>query len=301
MALWSSAQSDVFLSTFNISNVLTQVTPLLVVAAGQTFVVASGGLDLSVGATVSLASVIAATSFDTHTVPVTLVMVLAVALTIGAVNGIAVSAGLNPFLVTLASLSIVQGLAFTVLDTPGGHVPDGFGEIAGYWGPAPVALPLITVLAALASLVLHRTKTGTHIVAVGGDIEVARVSGVLITRSQIWPYVLSALGAAIAGLFIVARIRAGSPTIGDSFTLDSLAAVVLGGSMLGGGRATMFGSVVGALSLGLLANSLNLLGISSFYQTPVKGLVLIIAVLVPNALGLLVDRQRRIHAAHRAT
>lgn len=293
-------QSDNFFNPFNVSNVLVQATPLLLIAIGQTFVVATGGLDLSVGAVASLAAVLVAALSESIGIAPAVAIALAGGLGVGLLNGLAVAYGLTSFLVTLGSLSIAQGIALLVLATPGGSVPDGYGELAGYFGGGviPVALPAVTAIAVIAAVVLRRSRAGAHIVAVGGDEHVARLCGVRVGRTLVAAYVLSAAGATLAGLFLAARTRSGDPLIGARFTLDSLAAVVLGGTVLAGGRATIFGTCVAALALGLLANVLNLVGVPPFYQTPVKGLLVIGAVLLPALVGMVVlARRRRAEAA----
>jgi ribose transport system permease protein len=291
-----------FASAFNVSNVLTQVTPLALVAIGQTFVVGSRGLDLSVGSTVSLVAVVAASLFGPLGVAGGLAAAVAAGLLVGLVNGLAVARGLEPFLVTLASLSVVQGVAFLILETPGGQVPDAVTGIAGYWGGTfPRALPLVLVVALAAGLLLRRTRAGTHLLAVGGDREVARLNGVRVRPTLVWPYVLSAGCAVLAGLFLVARTRTGDPLIGQSLPLDSLAAVVLGGTALAGGRVTLVGSLAGALALGVLSNLLNFAGVSDYWQLPVKGAILVAAVLLPGVVAAGVERRRRARLAREVT
>jgi ribose/xylose/arabinose/galactoside ABC-type transport system permease subunit len=293
LVLLGASRSDAFLSSFNIGNVLVQVTALLLVSIGQTYAVASGGLDLSVGSIVSLSAVVTAISFDPLGLPVAVLLGIVAGLAIGLINGFAIASGLEPFLVTLATLSIAQGAALFVSPVPGGTVPAGYAQIARFWGPLPVALPFVLLAVLLAAWSMARTRTGAHVLAIGGSEDVARLSGVPIRRTYVKAYVLSAALAVLAALFLVARTRTGDPTIGAVFTLDSLAAVVLGGTVLGGGRATMLGSMLGALALGLLSNVLNLLQVPTFYQTPVKGLLVIGAVLLPNVGARIVCQRRR--------
>ena len=293
LLLIGTTQTENYLSTFNITNILVQVTPLVLVAVGQTYAIASGGLDLSVGSVVSLVAVVAAVLFEPLGVPLAVAVALATGLAVGYVNGRAVAAGLEPFLVTIATLSIAQGVAFLILLVPGGNVPPAFATIAGYWGPMPIALPLALAAAAFAAFYLRRTATGAHILAVGGDAEVARVSGVRVDKALVRAYMISALGATLAGLFLVARTRTGDPVIGELLTLQSLAAAVLGGAILGGGRANILGTVLGALALGLVSNLLNFLGVLTFYQQVVTGALVIVAVLVPRLISRAVTARRR--------
>lgn len=281
-----------FLTAGNIANVLTNVTPLLLVATGQTFVIACRGLDLSVGSVATLTAALIATAYPLlgwAAVPLGFVAALAV----GLFNGSAVRSGLNPFLVTLASLSIVQGIVFAYRPSPGGRVPEDLTALAGLAGPVPIALPIVVLAAGLAAIILRWSALGTAILATGGDPVVARLSGVGTGRSQVSAFVLSAGAAGLAGIYLAARTRTGDPLIGQGLTLDAIAAVVLGGSLLTGGRATLFGTVVGAFSLGFLPNVLNLTGVPYFYQQLVKGTLLITAVLLPALLAGLRQRRQR--------
>lgn len=286
-------RSDAFLSTFNVGNILVQVTALLLVSLGQTYAVASGGLDLSVGSIVSVTAVVTAVSFDLLGIPAAVTLGIVAGLLVGAINGYAVAAGLEPFLVTLATLSIAQGAALFISPVPSGSIPAGYAQIARFWGPLPTALPFVLAIAAIAAWSMTSTRTGAHILAAGGNQHMAQVAGVNVARTHFKAYLLSAGMAALAGIFLVARTRTGDPTIGAVFTLDSLAAVVLGGTVLGGGRATVLGTLLGALALGLLSNVLNLLQVPAFYQTPVKGLLVIGAVLIPNLITQFVNRTHR--------
>jgi len=290
--------SDVFLSVRNVGNVLTNVTPLLLIAVGQTFVIGARGLDLSVGAVATLSATLVATLGPDLGLLVVPVAIGAGAL-VGVVNGLGVRWGLEPFLMTLASLSVVQGIVFVYRPSPGGSVPAGLTGIAGAVGPMPVALPIVVLVTVGAAVLLRWTRLGAHLLASGGDPVVARLAGVRVERSLMAAYCICSTLAAVAGLYLAARIRTGDPLIGQGFTLDSVAAVVLGGSLLAGGRATLLGTLLGTLCLGLLPNVLNLTGVSYVYQQPVKGLLLIGAVLVPVGLGRLEARRRRRLAAER--
>ena len=291
LVLVGAAQSPVFLSTFNLGNLTVQILPLLLVAMGQTYAVGSGGLDLSVGSIVSLVAVITAVSFAVFGIPGAVLLGAAAGLAIGALNGLFVSRGIEPFLVTLGTLSLAQGIALFISPVPGGDVPGAYRQIASYWGNIPIILPALVALVAVAIWSVKRSRTGANIVAVGGNREVAYLSGVAVRRTFIKAYVLSAAFAVLAALFLVARTSTGDPTIGARFTLDSLAAVVLGGTLLGGGRIAMLGTVLGAIALGLLSNVLNLLQVSAFYQTPLKGLLVIGAVLLPTLIARAVTRR----------
>lgn len=293
------ARNSNFFGTFNIGNVLTQIVPLLLVAAGQTFVVATGGIDLSVGSIVSLASVVSVSLFAPWGIPATIAMTIAVSVLCGVVNGLLVSRGLEPFLVTLATLSVIQGAAFLIRESPGGGVPESWGEVAGYFkgGIVPFALPIAVVAIIVATVVLRRTQVGFDILATGSNADVAELCGIRTTRAHLWAYGLSGLLGGLAGLYVNARTLGGDPLAGATFTLDSIAAVVLGGTLITGGRASIIGSAAGALSLGLLSNVLNFANVSSFYQQAVKGAVVVLAVAVPL---IAVRVSRRVRATNQA-
>jgi len=283
---WIGSQQPNFFSPFNVGNVLTQVTPLLLVAAGQTFVIASGGIDLSVGSIASLASVVSAQLFPHVGIPLAVIIAVIAAVAAGCTNGWLVSRGLEPFLVTLATLSIVQGVAFTVLPVPGGSVPESFSNLAGYFGNGaiPLALPLAVLVLAGATLFMRHSPTGLDILATGSNADVARLCGVRTTSAMLWAYGISGLLAGVAGLFVNARTLGGDPLAGASYTLDAIAAVVLGGTAITGGRATIVGSAFGVIALGLLSNVLNFAHVSNFYQEAAKGVIVVLAVGVPIAL-----------------
>lgn len=293
------AGSDSFLSSFNISNVLVQVTPLILIALGQAFVIGSGGFDLSVGSIASLSAVVAATLFEPIGVIPALVAALMAGLAVGAVNGLLVAAGLEPFLVTLATLSATQGIALIIRPTPGGTVPDSITVFASYVGGFPVALPGVLAVALIASAVLRYSRTGANLAAVGGDPTIAGLVGINVRGTLLKTYMLSAGLASLAGLFLVARTSTGDPTIGARFALDSIAAVIVGGTLLGGGRITLMGTIIGSFALGLIPNVMNLAGVSTFYQTATKGVVLVAAILLPNVVSRIIARRRRSASVHR--
>ncbi len=288
--------SDVFLSPRNIGNVLTNITPLLLVAVGQMFVVGARGLDLSVGAVATLSATLVATLGPDLGVLGVVVAIAAGAL-VGVVNGLGVRFGLEPFLMTLASLSVVQGIVFVYRPSPGGTVPPEITGIAGAVAQVPVALPICVLVVVGAAVLLRRTRLGAHLLASGGDPRVARLAGVRVDRSLAAAYVISGTLAALAGIYLAARTRTGDPLIGQGLTLDSVAAVVLGGSLLAGGRVTVAGALVGTICLGVLPNVLNLTGVSYVYQQPIKGGLLIAAVLVPVAVSRLREGRQRRRAA----
>ncbi len=288
-----------FLGPLNVSNVLIQVAPLMLISLGQMLVIGTGGLDLSVGSVASLSAVLAAHLFAPFGAPLAVVVAVVIGVCIGLVNGAAVAWGLEPFLVTLATFSIAQGLALIISPVPGGEVPSWFVRLAQTWNSIPVALPLVLPLALLVNLLLRRTRLGSNLLSVGGNRRIAMDAGVSANSTLMRTYMLTSLLAATGGLFLVARTGTGDPLIGARYALDSLAAVVVGGTLLSGGRATVLGTVFGVIALGLIPNVLNLSGVPSFYQTAVKGAVLLLAITVPLAVSRYLRRRHAVRDGDR--
>lgn len=269
--------ADSFLTPQNLVNVSGQVTALLIVTLGQLVVALAGGIDLSVGSVVSLAGALVATQAD----PVWgVALALLAGLLVGLVNGAGVAvAGIHPLIMTLASMTFLQGLAYVVLPIPGGQLPAGLGQLATgtVWG-LPLALLWCALCAAAVALLLHRTRLGLHIFAVGANARSAHLNGVRSVAVVVVAYVVCSLLAAVAGIFLAARVASGDPTMGAAFALESVTAVALGGVQLTGGVGSIVGAVAGALSLGLITNGINLLGISPFLRGTLTGVLLLVAV-----------------------
>ena len=270
-----------FLSTGNVGAMLQASAILVVLVLGQTFVVATAGIDLSVASTMTL-SAIALGEVYSRTGSIALAMLVAVAtgLAVGLVNGLLIAkGGITDFVVTLGMLSAASGLALIASDGKPTQVidkflltlsVDGFGIIT--W-----AVLLAAVLAVLAHLVLFRTAFGVHLLAIGGSVRAARATGVAADRVKVAAYAVSGSCAGIAAILLVGRVGAAEPASNTSFLLNSVAAVVLGGVSLFGGRATIASPVAGALLLTVLVNGLTRFGLSEFYQPLAVGVVVIAA------------------------
>jgi ribose/xylose/arabinose/galactoside ABC-type transport system permease subunit len=284
-----------FSSAANLRNVFSSLLPLLAVAVGQTLVLITGGIDLSVTAVVALASVLGARVMTTDggllgghalAVPAAVSVMLATGLVVGAANGLAVSRlRMPPFLATLAVMTFASGFAIWFTRSQGiAGLPEGFRLLgAGSMGdlaPVPVALLVVGPLALGAHVVLTRTVLGHWLFAVGGGARTARVSGVPVERVVLLAYVACAACAAVASILYTARLETGSPVLGQRILLDVIGAVVIGGTSLFGGRGSVLGTVYGALFITLLDNGLNLMGLSSFTVLMVKGAVILAAALV---------------------
>ena len=299
LAIWliaMSLSSEYFLTSTNLLNVLRQTAPLIIIGVGMTFVMATAGIDLSVGSTVALVSVLTA-SLLTFGIPVLVVvpLVLLVGLAIGALTGSIVNLGVPAFVVTLAGLTSIRGVALVYSDGYAIPISDpimiwiGRGSLFGINAPF-----LIAILVALVGwFVLNRTRFGLHILATGGREEAARVMGLGITRIKVAAYALTGGLAALGGIVISARLSNGSPNAGVMLELEVIAAVVLGGTSLFGGRATIVGTVVGALLINFVRNGLNLIGVDPYWVQVVTGIILIAAVLMNTVLSRKVDSWAR--------
>lgn len=268
-----------FLAPQNLVNISGQVTALLIVTLGQLVVALVGGIDLSVGSVISIASCLVATQSD----PLWgITLALALGLLVGLVNGAGVAlAGIHPLIMTLSSMTFLQGLAFLILPIPGGQIAPALGQLANgtLWG-LPLPLLWCAVCAALVGLLLHRTRLGLHIFAVGAHAPSAQLNGVRAAAVVIAAYVVCSLLAVVAGIYLASRVASGDPTMGASFSLESVTAVALGGVQLTGGVGSILGVVTGALSLGLITNGINLFGVSPFMRGAITGVLLLAAVCV---------------------
>lgn len=281
MAVFFSISSNVFLSLPNFRNIGVSAAALAAVSFGQTFAILTAGLDLSVGAIVALVSIVGALVMRDHGVAVGLVASLAAGALVGLANGIVITRlKVFPFIATLAMMSIVSGLA---LSLSGGMavtgVPEVFSSLA-YARTFGVPIPVVIAVAVLAVciVVLRYTKLGRRIYAIGGNEEAARLSGISIGGVKTAAYVLSGLCAAVGSLILTARVASGQPSLGAMIPLESVAAVVLGGVSLFGGRGSVVGVAFGVLFISILSNGLNLLNVPSYTQMMVIGGALILAV-----------------------
>ena len=275
--------SPVFLNTQNLLNVGVQAAVVAILAFGQTFVIVSSGIDLSVGSVAALAAIVTGYSASVQglnpVVAILLGMVTGVAA--GLVSGALVAYGKLPaFIATMAMLSVARGLALVLSDGIPLAQPDAvawFGKTIGGWLPMPVVI--MVVLGLLAAFILNRTYTGRAMYAIGGNEEAARLSGINVRRQQLIIYALSGVFAAVAGLVLAGRLVSGQPQAAAGYELDAIAAVVIGGASLAGGSGRAFGTFIGALVLAVIRNGLNLLNVSSFWQQVVIGAVIALAVL----------------------
>lgn len=275
-----------FLTMDNLMNVFRQVSINALIAFGMTFVILTGGIDLSVGSILALSSALTA-GFMVGGMNSILAMFQGILLgaLMGAANGVAIAKGkIAPFIVTLATMTIFRGLTLVYTEgKPITGISDSFAfQLVGrgyFFGiPFPVVITVIAFI--ILYILLRKTTFGRSVYATGGNEEAARLSGLKIDRIKITVYSISGAMAALAGVILTSRLNSAQPTAGTSYELDAIAAVVLGGTSLAGGRGHITGTLIGALIIGVLNNGLNLLGVSSFYQQVVKGGVILLAVLL---------------------
>ncbi|WP_188206812.1 ABC transporter permease subunit [Alkalibacillus aidingensis] len=278
--------SPQFISIDNLLTVLRQVTIIALLAFGMTFVILTGGIDLSVGSTLALAGALTAGFMASGMDPILAVLlgVLAGAI-MGAFNGVIIAKGkVAPFIATLATMTIFRGLTLVYTD---GRPVTGFTDSEafdligrGYLFGIPIPVIIMFVIFFILLFILKKTVFGRHVYALGGNEEASILSGIKVNRVKIWVYLLTGALSALAGIILTSRLGSASPNAGFTYELDAIAAVVLGGTSLSGGRGWIFGTLVGALIIGVLNNGLNLLGVSSNYQQIVKGGVILLAVLL---------------------
>ena len=288
MMLLASLLSDRFLTPANLMNVTRQVAINAILAAGMTVVILSGGIDLSVGSVLALTGAVGAgmMAAGAHWLAAVLVM-LGLGTLLGVVNGFFVAYGqLPPFIVTLAMMAFARGS--TLVYTNGRPITvlnnafQWFGHGSLGVVPAPVVIMVVVYVAFY--VFLTRATLGRLIYAVGGNERAARMSGVRVNFIKVLVYALSGFTSGLAGIVLTSRLFSAQPTAGVSYELDAIAAVILGGTSLAGGRGSVTGTIIGAFIIGILGNVLNLLNVSSFYQDVAKGVVILVAVLLDRLI-----------------
>jgi ribose/xylose/arabinose/galactoside ABC-type transport system permease subunit len=280
----SAVSAPHFFSATNIHDLMSAMAVLGIVSVGQTVVILSGGIDLSVGMVMGLVTVLTngIMNGDPALALPMVALGLVIGLAIGFANGILlILTRIDPLILTFGMLSILTGAIFVYTDRTIGSAPSNFRQIAeGTVGPFPMLFVVMLSAALIAWLLLTRTRFGCHIYAIGGSEEHARRAGISIGRTKVAIYTLSGLFAGIAGVGLAARIGSGYTLAGQGFELDSIVAVVLGGTSLAGGRGSVLGTIASVLFLTILSNGLNLAGISPYTQQVVKGIVVVAAVVL---------------------
>ncbi|ONC20210.1 ABC transporter permease [Burkholderia pseudomallei] len=276
--------SDSFPSAANLENVLRQVSINAIIGVGMTCVILTGGIDLSVGSVMALSGTLAAGLLVAGANgAAALAAGIGVGVALGAANGLFVAfAGMPPIIVTLATMGIARGLA---LIYTGGYPIDGLPDWVRFFGSGKVLgvqMPVLTMLAvyALAWLMLERMPFGRYVYAIGGNEHATRLSGVRVSRVKLAVYTFAGLTSALAALVLTGRLMSGQPNAGGGFELDAIAAVVMGGTSIAGGRGSIVGTLVGALLLGVLNNGLNMIGVNPYVQNVIKGAIILLAIYI---------------------
>ena len=283
MVVVFSLITDTFLTQANLLNILRQIAPLMIVAVAMTFVITTAGIDLSVGSVLALVNALAAISLQAGLYwPLVVALMLGAGIVIGLVQGFFIAyEGIPAFIVTLAGLSAIRGTA--LLLTKGYSIPidpqSPFNEIGRGWvfGLPMPAIVAVAVLA-LGFMVFNETTFGRYVTGVGANAEAVRRAGVDTKKITLAVYALSGLAAAMAGIIIAARLGSGSSNAGGGFELDVIAAVVLGGTSLFGGRGTMLGTMLGALTVAVIGNGLILYHMSPFLTPIIEGVIILVAI-----------------------
>ena len=272
-----------FLTVSNFFNISRQISVMAIVAVGMTFVILSAGIDLSVGSIVALTGIMVSFFIQRMDLPIFIAVMggLAVGLAVGLGNGILIAKVRIPFfIVTLATMVIGRGLCFIITGGfPISQLGTGFQQIGrGYVGFLPVPVIIMFMIYALAYLVLHHTSFGRYVYAIGGNEEAARLIGLPVDRIKIFIYGICGLTSGIAALILTSRMNSGDPNMGTGMELDAIAAAVIGGTSITGGKGWIWGTLIGAYIMGILNNGLNMLDVSAYYQMAIKGLVILLAV-----------------------
>ncbi len=274
--------SNFFLTRHNIFNVMTQTAPILIVGLGMTFILGCGEIDLSVGSAIALSSAVIGTMLAAgYSFWVVCLALIVLGLLIGSINAFFTIKGVPSFIVTLGMLTLLRGAAFVYTDGYSVRIQNEIVRFIGrgrIFGIIPFPALVSIILAVIAFVFISFTRTGIYVLAVGGNEDGARKQGISTHKTKAFVFILTSILAMLAGLIVTGRLGTGTPNAGQMFELDVITAVVLGGTSLFGGYATILGTAVGALFVGFVRNGLNLMGVSPFWVEVFIGAILIFAV-----------------------
>lgn len=287
ICIFFASVNPVFISPKNLINMVRQVSFNAILGMGMTIVILTGGIDLSVGSVLALAAVVCGSFIRTSNPLIPVVPAILVGLLIGAAcglfNGVVITKGrLAPFIVTMVMMTAARGM--TQLYTKGrpmtGLAPSfnflGAGSILGI----PVPIYILAIIFLLTHFILNNTRIGRYIYAVGGNEQAAKASGIKVNRVKMFAYTFSGVMAAIVGMMMSARLNSASPVLGNGYELDAIAATVIGGASMEGGKGKVIGTLIGALIIGTISNGLDILNVSPYWQQIIKGAIILIAVLL---------------------
>jgi len=279
-----SVTSPVFLTTTNIINVIRQTSIYGIMAVGMTFIILTGGIDLSIGSIMAIAGAVCAGLLkDGNSIAIVIPATIAVGILCGLTNGLVITVGkITPFVATLGMMSIARG--FTLIYTKGypisGFSPEFRFIGGGYLFGCPIPIVIFLAVVLIAYVVLAQTRVGRYTYAIGGNEDTVILSGINSGFYKTLVYVIAGASAGLSALILTSRLNSAEPIAGLGYELDVIAAVVIGGTSLNGGRGSLFGTFIGALMIGVINNGMNLLDISPYFQLVVKGLIIIGAVLL---------------------
>lgn len=289
-----SLTTDKFLTTNNIISVLRQISINTYIALGMTLIIILGHIDLSVGAVVAMSGTLTVGFIVNQGMPIGVAILggLFLGMLAGLLDGFIVAAFRVPaFIITMAMMNICNGIAYVYSGGQSTRINDDFFSAIGtgyLFDVIPLPVVYMVVLIILISFLLGKTKFGTYVYAIGGNREAARLSGVPIKKVEIIVFTHCGFLSAFAGLVLCSRMYSGQPSVGSGYELDAIAACVLGGTSMSGGKGRISGTVIGAMVIGVISNGLNLIGVSSYWQLIVKGLIIACAVLLDGQKGKLV-------------
>jgi ribose/xylose/arabinose/galactoside ABC-type transport system permease subunit len=282
LIVFASVATDTFLTERNLTSVSRQIVTNGFLSLGMLLVILTGGIDLSVGAVVAFAGLLAAGLQAYVPWPVAVLVALAMGLLVGAVNGVLVARfKLQPFIATLATMGSLRGLLYMYSETPQYPEDPLFRSLlgGGFIGPLPVPTLLFLIALPIVWFYLSHTVSGRAVYAIGVNPEAVRLAGISVRRHVTAAYVASGFLAALAGVLLASRVGVAQPSVGVGYELDAIAAVVIGGGILGGGGGTVIGVLGGVLALAAVDNVLNLFNVESYYQQFLKGMIILVAVL----------------------
>jgi ribose transport system permease protein len=273
--------SDAFLTESNMTNLLRQMVTTGLLSLGMLVVILTAGIDLSVGSIVALTGIMAAGLSENLPVPVAMALAVAVGVACGSVNGVLIARfRLAPFVVTLGALTTIRGLAFVYSETP--ITPEKIGFLSlgtNNIGPIPVAAIVMLAAFAVVFVFLSRTSAGRALIAIGGNQEAVRLAGISVQRHLLLAYAISGFCAGLAGVILASRVGIAQPSVAVGFELNAIAACVIGGASLAGGRGSVVGTLGGVVLLALIDNLLTLYDVQSYWQQVLKGLIIVFVVL----------------------
>lgn len=275
--------SDRFLQTSNLFNILRQISMFGILSVGMTFVIVSGGIDLSVGSIIALVCVITANMVNDHGIIPAILVALLVGALVGLINGVGIAYGkLQPFIMTPGTMYMASGAASIYTNGTPISIKGNSSKIGNSMLFNTIPLPAIYFIVILiaAYLVMRNTRFGRHVYSIGSNKEATRLAGVDVKKVTLSVYILSGVLAAVTGIIFAAQMASGSPVAGEGYEMNAITAAVVGGTSMSGGKGNLLGTFLGAVIMGILSNIMNLCGVSSYWQTVLTGLILVVAILV---------------------